>query len=65
MAVLDNLRMLEAAPGVAMSELPPESMLPEVEEEEEPDERYGARLARGGDALRDDEYYEEDERGGR
>lgn len=40
--VLENLRMLEGAPGVQMHELPPEHQLPDLDDDESPDERCGA-----------------------
>ncbi len=58
-AVLEHLRALEHAPGVAMHELPPESMLPELDDEEWPDVRYG-RWGRDREVARDDEWYEDD-----
>lgn len=41
MEVLENLRMLEGAPGVQMHELPPEHQLPDLDDDENPDERCG------------------------
>lgn len=58
-AVLENLRMLEHAPGVQMSEMPPESLLPELDEDECPDERYG-KYGKDREIYRDDEYYEDE-----
>lgn len=37
--VLENLRMLEGAPGVQMHELPPEHQMPDLDDDESPDER--------------------------
>jgi len=38
--VMENLRALEHAPGVAMQEVPPDSMIPEFDEDDlNPDER--------------------------
>ena len=59
--VFENLRALEHAPGVAMHEVPPDSMLPEFDEDDlNCDERNGGET--GGDAriFRDDEFYEGD-----
>ena len=58
-AVMESLRLLEHAPGVQMSEMPPESMLPELDEDDAPDERYG-KFGKDKEVLRDDEYYEDD-----
>ena len=58
-AVLEHLRMLEHAPGVSMHELPPEHLLPELDDDEWPDQRYG-RWGQDREVARDDEYYEDD-----
>ena len=58
-AALEHLRSLEAAPGVAMHELPPETALPELDDDEWPDVRYG-RWGRDREVARDDEFYEDD-----
>ena len=45
--VLENLRALEHAPGVAMHEVPPDSMLPEFDEDDlNCDERNGGETGR-------------------
>ena len=59
-AVLENLRALEHAPGVAMHQLPPDSLLPEPDEDECPDTRYG-RWGRDREVRRDDEFFDEDD----
>lgn len=43
--VLENLRMLEGAPGVQMHELPPEHQLPDLDDDENPDERRARGLS--------------------
>ncbi len=58
-AVLEHLRGLENAPGVAMQEMPPETALPELDDDEWPDVRYG-RWGRDREVARDDEWYEDD-----
>ena len=58
-AVLEHLRMLEHAPGVSMHELPPEHLLPELDDDEWPDQRYG-RWGQDREVARDDEFYEDD-----
>ncbi len=58
-AVLENLRALEHAPGVAMQQMPPDTMLPELDEDEWPDVRYG-RWGRDREVQRDDEWFEGD-----
>jgi len=57
-AVLENLRALEHAPGVAMHVLPPDTLMPEIDEDEWPDSRYG-RWGRDKLVTRDDEYFDE------
>ena len=58
-AVLEHLRKLEHAPSVAMQQVPPEHMLPEVDEDEWPDVRYG-KFGRDKVVQRDDEWYDGD-----
>lgn len=59
--VMENLRALEHAPGVAMQEAPPDSMIPEFDEDDlNADEKYGGHLGRDRLVSRDDEYYDSD-----
>ena len=59
--VLENLRALEHAPGVAMHEVPPDSMLPEFDEDDlNCDERNGGETGRDARVFRDDEFYDGD-----
>jgi histone deacetylase 1/2 len=54
-SVLENLRQLEHAPGVAMHQLPPDHLLPQLDDDERPDARYG-RWGRDREVQRDDEF---------
>ena len=54
-SVLENLRQLEHAPGVAMHVLPPDHLLPQLDDDEWPDARYG-RWGRDREVVRDDEF---------
>jgi len=57
--VMENLRDLEHAPGVQMSEPPPENYIPEHDDDEDnPDERLG-QYAMERIVRRDDEFYDE------
>ena len=56
---VEHLRKLEHAPSVAMQQVPPEHMLPEVDEDEWPDVRYG-KFGRDKVVQRDDEWYDGD-----
>ena len=59
--VLENLRAIEHAPGVAMHEVPPDSMIPEFDEDDlNYDERYGGQFGLDKIVDRDDEYYDGD-----
>jgi histone deacetylase 1/2 len=59
--VMENLRALEHAPGVGMHEVPPDSMIPEFDEDElNPDERYGGAAGMDKLVFGDDEFYEDD-----
>ena len=59
--VLENLRAIEHAPGVAMHEFPPDSMIPEFDEDDlNYDERYGGQFGLDKIVDRDDEYYDGD-----
>ena len=59
--VFENLRALEHAPGVAMHEVPPDSMLPEFDEDDlNCDERNGGETWGDARIFRDDEFYEGD-----
>ena len=58
-AVLEHLRCLDAAPGVAMQQVPPEHMLPELDEDQWPDTRFG-KWGRDKVVQRDDEWYDGD-----
>ena len=59
--VLENLRAIEHAPGVAMHEVPPDSMIPEFDEDDlNYDERYGGQYGLDKIVDRDDEYYDGD-----
>ena len=59
--VIENLKSIEHAPGVQMSEVPPENYIPEMnddlEEDENPDERLG-QYAMDRNIKRDDEFYD-------
>ena len=59
--VMENLRAIEHAPGVAMHEVPPDSMIPEFDEDDlNYDERYGGQFGLDKIVDRDDEYYDGD-----
>lgn len=59
--VLENLRAIEHAPGVAMHEVPPDSMIPDFDEDDlNYDERYGGQFGLDKIVDRDDEYYDGD-----
>lgn len=59
--VLENLRAIEHAPGVAMHEVPPDSMIPEFDEDDlNYDERYWGQFGLDKIVDRDDEYYDGD-----
>lgn len=59
--VMENLRAIEHAPGVAMHEVPPDSMIPEFDEDDlHYDERYGGQFGLDKIVDRDDEYYDGD-----
>jgi histone deacetylase 1/2 len=59
--VLENLRAIEHAPGVAMHEVPPDSMIPEFDEDDlNYEERYGGQFGLDKIVDRDDEYYDGD-----
>ena len=59
--VVENLKAMEHAPGVQMSEVPPENYIPEMnddlDEDENPDERLG-QYAMDRNIKRDDEFYD-------
>merc|ERR1719201_2566480 len=59
--VVENLKAMEHAPGVQMSEAPPENYIPEMkddlDEDENPDERLG-QYAMDRNIKRDDEFYD-------
>ena len=60
-AVMENVRAIEHAPGVAMHEVPPDSMIPEFDEDDlNYDERYGGQFGLDKIVDRDDEYYDGD-----
>ena len=59
--VMEHLRSIEHAPGVAMHEVPPDSTIPEFDEDcLNWDERYGGQLGKDRAVARDDEYYDSD-----
>ena len=59
--VMENLRAVEHAPGVAMHEVPPDSIIPEFDEDDlNYDERYGGQFGLDKIVDRDDEYYDGD-----
>ena len=59
--VMENLRAIEHAPGVAMHEVPPDSMIPEFDEDDlNYDERYGGQFGLDKIVDGDDEYYDGD-----
>ena len=59
--VMENLRAIEHAPGVAMHEVPPDSMIPEFDEDDlNYDERYEGQFGLDKIVDRDDEYYDGD-----
>ena len=59
--VLENLKCIEHAPGVQMSEVPPDNYIPELNEndseDENPDERLG-QYAMDRNIKRDEEFYD-------
>ena len=58
---IGRLCSLEHAPGVAMHEVPPDSMIPEFDEDDlNYDERYGGQFGLDKIVDRDDEYYDGD-----
>jgi histone deacetylase 1/2 len=59
--VMEHLRAIEHAPGVAMHEVPPDSHVPEFDDDDlNCDERHGGQLGRDRAVARDDEFYEDD-----
>jgi len=58
--VMENLRRIAHAPGVQMHEVPPDTYIPEFDEDElNPDERMDQHT-QDKHIQRDDEYYEDD-----
>ncbi|KAF3795434.1 hypothetical protein EJ110_NYTH04972 [Nymphaea thermarum] len=54
-----ELRCMQHAPAVQMQEVPPDFYIPDIEDEENPDERVGGH-AKDGQIQRDDESYDGD-----
>ncbi|CAN6452418.1 unnamed protein product [Victoria cruziana] len=57
--ILENLRSMQHAPAVQMQEIPPDFYIPDIEDEQNPDERSNVH-ARDRQIQRDDEFYDDD-----
>src|SRR3989338_11187814 len=58
--VIENLRHVQGAPGVAMSEVPPDAYVAEPADDDDPEERMSARTM-DARVQHDAEFYDSDE----